>query len=71
MERYVLTNRHVVGAGPFWGRIIFHNQEEVDAYPLYRDPIHDFGILRYDPKASKYLTAVALELRPDIAEGVL
>jgi hypothetical protein len=24
-----LTNRHVVGAGPFWGYCIFDNHEEV------------------------------------------
>jgi hypothetical protein len=26
---YILTNRHVVGAGPFWGHCIFDNHEEV------------------------------------------
>ncbi|KAL8634726.1 MAG: hypothetical protein Q9228_007699, partial [Teloschistes exilis] len=25
---YILTNRHVVGAGPFWGFCIFDNHEE-------------------------------------------
>ena len=30
---YILTNRHVVGAGPFWGYCIFDNHEEVG--PLY------------------------------------
>ncbi|KAL8743979.1 MAG: hypothetical protein Q9190_003717, partial [Brigantiaea leucoxantha] len=25
---YILTNRHVVGAGPFWGYCIFDNHEE-------------------------------------------
>ena len=30
---YILTNRHVVGAGPFWGYCIFDNHEEVrDGY---------------------------------------
>ena len=28
---YILTNRHVVGAGPFWGYCIFDNHEEVRA----------------------------------------
>ncbi|KAK0654789.1 Pro-apoptotic serine protease NMA111 [Cercophora newfieldiana] len=65
---FILTNRHVVGTGPFWGRLVFHNQEEADAYPVYRDPIHDFGILHYDPKSSPHIDAVPLELRPDIAE---
>jgi len=52
LYRYIMTNRHVVGAGPFWGYCIFDNHEEVDAYPVYRDPVHDFGILRFDPKLS-------------------
>ncbi|KAF2088420.1 Pro-apoptotic serine protease NMA111 [Saccharata proteae CBS 121410] len=65
---YILTNRHVVGAGPFWGYVIFDNHEEVDVHPVYRDPVHDFGILRFDPNAVKYLDIAALELRPDLAK---
>ncbi|KKA30706.1 hypothetical protein TD95_004191 [Thielaviopsis punctulata] len=65
---YILTNRHVVGAGPFWGYCVFDNHEEVDAYAVYRDPIHDFGILRFDPKAIKYMPVRALQLRPDLAK---
>jgi S1-C subfamily serine protease len=65
---YILTNRHVVGAGPFTGHIIFDNHEECDVYPVYRDPVHDFGILRFDPKAVKYMTLHQLELRPDLAK---
>ncbi|KAI9811508.1 MAG: hypothetical protein M1832_000883 [Thelocarpon impressellum] len=64
---YILTNRHVVGAGPFWGYCIFDNHEECDVYPVYRDPVHDFGILRFDPKAIKYMPVAALDLRPDLA----
>lgn len=30
---YILTNRHVVGAGPFWGYCIFDNHEEVYIFP--------------------------------------
>ncbi|KAF7956747.1 hypothetical protein EAE96_004074 [Botrytis aclada] len=65
---YILTNRHVVGSGPFWGYCVFDNHEEVDAYPVYRDPVHDFGILRFDPKAIKYMPVTALGLRPDLAK---
>ncbi|OTA96114.1 hypothetical protein M434DRAFT_68149 [Hypoxylon sp. CO27-5] len=65
---YILTNRHVVGAGPFWGYVVFDNHEEVDAYPVYRDPVHDFGILRFDPKAIKYMPVEALPIRPDLAK---
>ncbi|EON65467.1 Pro-apoptotic serine protease NMA111 [Coniosporium apollinis CBS 100218] len=65
---YILTNRHVVGAGPFWGYCIFDNHEECDVWPVYRDPVHDFGILRFDPKAIKYMPIAALQLRPDLAK---
>lgn len=64
---YILTNRHVVGAGPFLGYCIFDNHEECDVYPVYRDPVHDFGILRFDPKAIKYMPVASLTLRPDLA----
>jgi len=65
---YILTNRHVVGAGPFWGYCIFDNHEECDVHPVYRDPVHDFGLLRFDPKKIKYMPVAALELRPDQAK---
>ena len=35
---YILTNRHVVGSGPFWGYVVFDNHEEVDACLLYTSP---------------------------------
>ncbi|KAF8458516.1 trypsin-like cysteine/serine peptidase domain-containing protein [Kalaharituber pfeilii] len=65
---YILTNRHVVCAGPFWGYCVFDNHEECDVHPVYRDPIHDFGFLRFDPKAIKHMPVAALELRPDLAQ---
>ncbi|KAI1192171.1 Pro-apoptotic serine protease NMA111 [Nemania serpens] len=64
----IITNRHVVGAGPFTGYVVFDNHEEADAYPVYRDPVHDFGILRFDPKTIKYMPVSALNLRPDLAK---
>lgn len=36
-------------------------------FALYRDPIHDFGILRFDPKAIRYTTIEALDLKPEDA----
>ncbi|KAF4999359.1 hypothetical protein FGRMN_2500 [Fusarium graminum] len=64
----VLTNRHVAGPGPFSGYIVFNNQEEVDAYSIYHDPVHDFGFLKFDPKSVKYMALTAMELRPDLAK---
>ncbi|MEE9320289.1 MAG: trypsin-like peptidase domain-containing protein [Granulosicoccus sp.] len=61
----VLTNRHVVSSGPIRLSATFQNQERVDAVPLYRDPIHDFAFLRYDPAELKYATPESLSLRPD------
>ena len=61
----VLTNRHVVGSGPIRLSATFQNQERVDAVPLYRDPVHDFAFVRYDPKALEYATPASLQLRPD------
>ncbi|KAJ6157927.1 Pro-apoptotic serine protease [Penicillium chermesinum] len=62
---YILTNRHVVCAGPFWGYVIFDNHEECDVRPVYRDPVHDFGILKFDPKAIRYMKLTELKLQPD------
>lgn len=61
----VLTNRHVVGSGPIRLSATFQNQERVDAVPLYRDPVHDFAFIRFDPAALKYSQPVSLALRPD------
>ena len=61
----VLTNRHVVGSGPVRISATFQNQERVDAVPLYRDPIHDFAFVRYDPELLQYAQPASLELRPD------
>ena len=66
---YILTNRHVVGPGPFYGYAVLENHEEVDVHPLYRDPIHDFGILRFDPKAIKYMKISTLSLKPELAKS--
>jgi len=61
----VLTNRHVVSSGPIRISATFQNQERVDAVPLYRDPIHDFAFVRYDPAKLGYASPASLALRPD------
>ena len=38
-----------------------------DVYPVYRDPVHDFGFLKFNPKAIKYMPVASLSLRPDLA----
>ena len=63
-----MTNRHVACAGPFVGEAIFHDHEETDVHPIYRDPIHDFGFLRFDPAAIKYMPLQEIELSPESAQ---
>ncbi|KAI8615684.1 trypsin-like cysteine/serine peptidase domain-containing protein [Chytriomyces sp. MP71] len=64
----ILTNRHVACAGPFVGEAVFHDHEEVQVFPVYRDPIHDFGILRFDPSKIKYMPVTEIELAPHLAK---
>ncbi len=60
----ILTNRHVVTPGPVTAQAIFLNREEVQLYAVYRDPIHDFGIYRYDPSKLKFIEPAELPLYP-------
>jgi pro-apoptotic serine protease NMA111 len=60
----ILTNRHVVTPGPVTAQAIFLNREEVQLYPIYRDPIHDFGIYRYDPAKLRFIQPAELPLYP-------
>jgi len=63
----ILTNRHVVTPGPVVAEAIFLNNEEVRLTPIYRDPVHDFGFFRYDPKDLKYMKPAELPLKPGAA----
>src|ERR1039457_943483 len=64
----ILTNRHVVTPGPVTAEATFLNREEVQLYPVYRDPVHDFGIYRYDPGKLKFISPKALPLAPQAAQ---
>ena len=64
----ILTNRHVVTPGPVTAEATFLNREEVQLYPVYRDPVHDFGIYRYDPAKLRFIQPEALPLYPEGAQ---
>jgi len=64
----ILTNRHVVTPGPVTSEATFLNREEVQLYPVYRDPVHDFGFYRYDPKKLRFIRPKALPLYPEGAQ---
>ncbi len=61
----VLTNRHVSRLGPAVHRATFHNNEEADLTVVYRDPVHDYALLQYDPAALRHTHPEALELEVD------
>ena len=63
----ILTNRHVVTPGPVKAKGIFFDKEEVVLTPVYRDPVHDFGLYSYDPEALEHMEPPALELSPERA----
>jgi len=64
----ILTNRHVVTPGPVTAQAVFMNREEVQLYPVYRDPVHDFGIYRYDPAKLKFIQPQQIPLAPEAAK---
>jgi pro-apoptotic serine protease NMA111 len=64
----ILTNRHVVTPGPVIAGATFLNREEVELHAVYRDPVHDFGIYRYDPAKLHFIKPEALPLVPEAAQ---
>jgi S1-C subfamily serine protease len=64
----ILTNRHVVTPGPVTAEATFLNREEVQLYPVYRDPVHDFGLYHYDPSKLHFISPKALPLAPQAAQ---
>ena len=64
----ILTNRHVVTPGPVTAEAVFLDREVVQLSPIYRDPVHDFGFYRYDPKKLHYIQPKPLALYPDGAK---
>ncbi|EEB08124.2 serine protease [Schizosaccharomyces japonicus yFS275] len=63
----ILSNRHVVSPAPITARASFINYEEIDIYPLYRDPVHDFGFFRYNPSALRFHEVDEIPLAPELA----
>ncbi|MCA9509935.1 MAG: trypsin-like peptidase domain-containing protein [Myxococcales bacterium] len=63
----ILTNRHVVQPGPVHAEAVFLDHEEVPVEAVYRDPVHDFGFYRFDPRDVRFLPVRALELAPERA----
>jgi len=64
----ILSNRHVVSPGPVVAQAVFTNYEEVELEPIYRDPVHDFGFFRFNPKKVKFIQLAQIPLSPERAK---
>ncbi|KAH8548283.1 trypsin-like cysteine/serine peptidase domain-containing protein [Umbelopsis sp. PMI_123] len=64
----ILTNRHVVSPGPIVASAILTNYEEIDLKPIYRDPVHDFGFMQFDPSKVKFMELQEIPLSPERAK---
>ena len=58
------ARRHIVTIGVGTHRLQI-GDEEVDCTALYRDPVHDFGFLRFDVSALRFGVPPAIKLRPE------
>lgn len=54
INKFLLSNRHVVRAGPVEALGKFNNLEEVSLEALWCDPVHDFGFYKYNPEQLKF-----------------
>jgi S1-C subfamily serine protease len=64
----ILSNRHVVSPAPIVAQAVLTNYEEVDLIPIYRDPVHDFGFLKFDPSKVKFMELQQIDLCPEKAK---
>ncbi len=63
----LLTNRHMVHAGPVIAEAVLLNNEEIPLQAIYRDPVHDFGFYRFNPEDVRHMDVVQLTLAPESA----
>ncbi|MCB9793077.1 MAG: trypsin-like peptidase domain-containing protein [Alphaproteobacteria bacterium] len=64
----ILTNRHMVHAGPVVAEAVLLNNEEIPLPAVYRDPVHDFGFYRFDPADVRFQAFEPLALNPEGAQ---
>jgi len=64
----ILTNRHVVRPGPSTAEAILLDHEEIELFPIYRDPVHDFGFFRFNVEEVKFMEIEEIPLAPEQAK---
>ncbi len=63
-----ITSPNAQTGGPDAGDITSIAYDSLGRYPVYRDPVHDFGFYRYDPKKLRFIKPKALPLYPEGAQ---
>mmetsp|Transcript_22583 Transcript_22583/g.52603 ORF Transcript_22583/g.52603 Transcript_22583/m.52603 type:complete len:1114 (+) Transcript_22583:59-3400(+) len=63
-QSLILTNRHIIGCGPIRARATFYEHEELRVWPIYRDPVHDFGLLQFDATQLRFTPKTCIPLAP-------
>lgn len=58
----------MVSPGPIVASAILTNYEEIDLIPVYRDPVHDFGFMQFDPSKVKFMDLQEIPLSPKRAK---
>ncbi|MBC3764344.1 trypsin-like peptidase domain-containing protein [Neptunicella marina] len=65
----ILSNKHIVETGPVVAYAEFSNKKQIELIPIYRDPVHDFGVFKYDPDELDGLIISAIELNSEASVG--
>ncbi|MGQ8365034.1 trypsin-like peptidase domain-containing protein [Glaciecola sp. 1036] len=65
----ILTNKHIVNVGPIVAYAEFANKRKLSITPIYRDPIHDFGIFKYNVNEINDLSIIPIKLSTDASVG--
>mmetsp|Transcript_92212 Transcript_92212/g.192818 ORF Transcript_92212/g.192818 Transcript_92212/m.192818 type:complete len:1083 (+) Transcript_92212:50-3298(+) len=61
----ILTNRHIISTGPIRAFATFDEHEELPIFPVYRDPIHDFGLFQFDSTKLRFTPSRQIALVPE------
>ena len=54
--------------GPVSAYVVLANHEVVPVTAIYRDPVHDFGLFKFDPKLVRHMKLAELPLKPENAK---
>ncbi|WP_146216765.1 trypsin-like peptidase domain-containing protein [Glaciecola sp. KUL10] len=65
----ILTNKHLLNVAPVIAFAEFSNKQTIQLIPVYRDPVHDFGVFKYDPSALNGLSVEPIELSRQAVVG--